>query len=357
MNGLNKGAERPLKITLLAGGVGGARMAEGLMHSRYGEQLSIIGNVADDQEFHGLWVSPDIDTLTYTLADLIDREKGWGLQNESSRTLDALSRLGADTWMYLGDQDFATHIYRTEQRRLGVRPSEIAAHIADRLGVKARILLPTDDVIQNRVKTDDGWLDFQSYFVRRGCQPEVTGFAVAGDSLAKPTPEALIAIADADLIVFAPSNPIVSIGAILAVPGIREAVAGSQAYRIAVSPLINGETVKGPADRMMKAAGFSSDVFGVAECYQGLIDGLLIDQLDRDAVEPLSRTGLDVLATDTLMHSRQNKIRVAETLVHLFHSHRAEAAITDPALKAVSAALPASAVTRATSITLDREAV
>jgi len=209
---MNARTEQPYKITVLAGGVGGAKMAEGLAFSRYSEQLNIIGNVADDQQFHGLWVSPDIDTLTYTLAGLIDRDKGWGLKDESNRVLDALNRLGVDTWMYLGDQDFATHIYRSELRRQGVRPSAIASHIASRLGVKANIILPTDDRIQTRVKTDQGWLDFQSYFVREGCQPVIREFAIDGIEQATATEEALRAISEADLIVFAPSNPIVSIG-------------------------------------------------------------------------------------------------------------------------------------------------
>tara|TARA_R110001583_G_C5616265_1_gene405829 strand:+ start:136 stop:1155 length:1020 start_codon:yes stop_codon:yes gene_type:complete len=311
-------AEQTYKITVLAGGVGGAKMAEGLAFSRYGEQLSIIGNVADDQQFHGLWVSPDIDTLTYTLADLIDRDKGWGLNGESNHTLDALSRLGADTWMYLGDQDFATHIYRTEQRRQGVRPSEIARHIAHRLGVQANIILPTDDCIQNRVKTDQGWLDFQSYFVREQCQPQIEQFAIEGIEQATATEEALQAIAEADLIVFAPSNPIVSIGAILAIPGIREMLVRSSAYKVAVSPLINGQTVKGPADKMMTAAGYSCDQNGIADCYRGLIDALVIDPSDSDAAAGLMANGLAVLTIPTLMTTRRHKIDLAEAVVEFF---------------------------------------
>tara|TARA_R110002167_G_scaffold4648_10_gene21982 strand:+ start:2308 stop:3327 length:1020 start_codon:yes stop_codon:yes gene_type:complete len=310
--------EKPYCITVLAGGVGGAKMAEGLAFSRYREQLNIIGNVADDQQFHGLWVSPDIDTLTYTLAGLIDPDKGWGLADESNRTLDALSRLGADTWMYLGDQDFATHIYRTEQRRLGVRPSEIARHIARRLGVQANIILPTDDCIQNRVKTDQGWLDFQSYFVREQCKPQIEQFAIEGIEQATATEEALQAIAEADLIVFAPSNPIVSIGAILAVPGIRQALVRSSAYKVAVSPLINGQTVKGPADKMMTAAGYRCDQNGIADCYRGLIDALVIDPSDSDAAAGLMANGLAVLTIPTLMTTRRHKIDLAEAVVEFF---------------------------------------
>ncbi|MFT6913948.1 MAG: LPPG:FO 2-phospho-L-lactate transferase [Motiliproteus sp.] len=315
--------DKPLRITVLAGGVGGAKMAEGLAFSRYGEQLSIIGNVADDQQFHGLWVSPDIDTLTYTLAGLIDPDKGWGLADESNRTLDALNRLGADTWMYLGDQDFATHIYRTEQRNRGVRPSEIASHIARRLGVTANIILPTDDCIQTRVKTDQGWLDFQDYFVREQCRPQVEQIAIEGIEQATATTETLQAIAEADLIVFAPSNPIVSIGAILDIPGIRQALVSSGAFKVAVSPLINGQTVKGPAGKMLTSAGYSCDHQGVADCYQGLIDALVIDTSDRDAAAGLRATGLAVLNIPTLMTTRRHKIDLAEALVEFFASNQA----------------------------------
>ncbi len=310
------------KITLLAGGVGGAKMAEGLVHSQYGDNVTIIGNVADDQEFHGLWVSPDIDTLTYSLADLICREKGWGLKEETNRTLDALSRLGADTWMYLGDQDFATHIYRTERRKAGHRPSDIAKHIAKKLGVNTPILLPTDDVIQTRVLTADGWMDFQTYFVKHQCKPDILEFAIDGIATAKPTPEALEAIETADIIILAPSNPIVSIGAILAVPGMRQAIQKSSAYKLAVSPLINGTTVKGPADRMMTSAGYSCDVFGVAHCYQGLIDGLVIDQQDSHHKAALVAQNLHVCVTNTLMQSRETKVEVAESVMAFYESER-----------------------------------
>ena len=184
-------------ILLLAGGVGGAKMAEGLLHSPYGESLSILGNIGDDQPIHGLWVSPDIDTLVYTLCDRIDTDKGWGLSNETNRTLDALQALGEDTWMYLGDQDLATHIYRTAQRAKGIRPSVIAAHIAKQFGLKIPLLLPTDANVPTRLNTDLGWLDFQSYFVRHQCRPTITEINFKGADQAAATPEALAAIAAA----------------------------------------------------------------------------------------------------------------------------------------------------------------
>ena len=319
-----------IRVLLLSGGVGGAKMAEGFAFSRYAEQFSVIGNVADDQAFHGLWVSPDIDTLTYTLADEIDKEKGWGLQGESNRVLEQLKALGSDTWMYLGDKDFATHIYRTELRKQGVRPTEIAARIARSFGVDTPIILPTDHCIQNKVKTKSGWIDFQDYFVKWACQPEVLDFRVEGLDEACATPEALKAIAEADLIVIAPSNPIVSINPILSVPGITEALDMASGFKVAISPLINGETVKGPADHMMKVAGYRSDVVGVADFYQGLIDALVVDQLDRDSVAELSGKVDHVLATDTLMFTRPNKVRLAETIIHLYQAAVAsDSAATD----------------------------
>ncbi|WP_286238059.1 2-phospho-L-lactate transferase [Neptuniibacter halophilus] len=313
-------AQTPLKILLLSGGVGGAKMAEGFAYSRYAAAFSVLGNVADDQMFHGLWVSPDIDTLTYTLSEQIDREKGWGLKGETNRVLEQLKKLGSDTWMYLGDQDFATHIFRTELRQQGVRASEIARKIAASFGLELPILLPTDDTIQTRVRTTDGWIPFQDYFVKQGCQPEVLEVRIEGINEARPTPEAISAIAEADLIVIAPSNPIVSINPILSVPGIADALLDSTAFKVAVSPIVAGKTVKGPADRMMQVAGHSADVLGVADYYRGLIDALIIDQQDLEHLPALDEKIANVLATDTLMFSRTNKVRLAETIVHLYEA-------------------------------------
>lgn len=310
------------RVTLLAGGVGGAKMAEGLAGLCAADELTIVGNVADDQEFHGLWVSPDIDTLTYSLAGLIDRQKGWGLAQESSRTLDALQRLGCDTWMYLGDQDFATHIYRTEQRRRGVRPTLIAEAIAQALGVRARIVLPTDDRLQTKVHTSEGWLSFQEYFVRWRCEPEVLDVSFAGQDQARPTPEALKAIRDADLLVIAPSNPIVSIASILALPELRQAFVDAKAYKLAVSPLLGGRPVKGPADRMLLAAGYSCDNFGVAQSYSGLIDALVIDAQDDADADALREQRLNVLVTDTLMSNDSDKKRLADDLLRFTATQR-----------------------------------
>lgn len=295
------------KVLLLAGGVGGAKAAEGLAQLQGDYDFSILGNIADDQAFHGLWVSPDIDTLTYSLANLIDREQGWGLSGESHRVLAQLEKLGAETWMSLGDLDFATHIYRTQARNEGISASDIAQTIAQRLGVNIPILLPTNDVVQTQVETDKGWLSFQEYFVKEACQPKVNAIRFQGIEQATPTPEALDAIAKADVIVFAPSNPVVSISPILNTPGIRAAVMQSDARKVAISPFIAGKTVKGPADKMMASAGVDEGLLGVAQLYQGLIHDLVIDNQDASSISTLKGMGYQVQVTNTLMRTLHDK--------------------------------------------------
>lgn len=302
------------RVTLLAGGVGGAKMAEGLA-ALPDIDLTIIGNIADDDEFHGLWVSPDIDTLTYSLAGLIDRQQGWGVADESHRALDVLSRLGQDCWMSLGDRDFGLHIWRTMRRLRGDRPSQIAADAARALGVRPRIVLPTDDRVQTRVRTDAGWLSFQEYFVREKCVPEIREIRFDGIETARPTPESLQAMGEADVIVIAPSNPLVSIAPILAVPGIAEALRNASAPRIAVSPFIAGKVVKGPADRMMAALGLRADAVGVAERYAGLADALVIDDLDSVLVPEISRLGLRPECRAILMRDQDDKRRLAADIM------------------------------------------
>ncbi|MGR3760077.1 2-phospho-L-lactate transferase [Roseobacteraceae bacterium NS-SX3] len=304
------------RVTLLAGGVGGAKMAEGLA-ALPDVELSVIGNVADDDEFHGLWVSPDIDTLTYSLADVIDRTQGWGVADESHRALETLNTLGADTWMSLGDRDFGLHIYRTMRRLRGDRPSEIARDVARAFGAGGEILLPTDDRVQTRVRTDAGWLSFQEYFVRERCAPEVRELAFDGLEQARPAPEALAAIRQADLIVIAPSNPLVSIAPILGVPGISAALRAAHARKVAVSPFIAGKVVKGPADRMMAALGERADAAGVAQRYQGLADTLVVDHADAGLAGEISAAGLTPVCSEILMKSQDDKARLAREVVDL----------------------------------------
>ncbi|UWQ43574.1 2-phospho-L-lactate transferase (plasmid) [Leisingera aquaemixtae] len=304
------------KVTLLAGGVGGAKMAEGLA-ALPDVALSVIGNVADDDDFHGLWVSPDIDTLTYSLADVIDRTQGWGVADESHRALETLNRLGADTWMSLGDRDFGLHIYRTMRRLKGDRPSDIARDVARAFGAGAEILLPTDNKVQTRVRTDAGWLSFQEYFVRERCAPEVRELAFDGLDKARPAPEALAAIRQADLIVIAPSNPLVSIAPILGVPGMSAALRAARAPKVAVSPFIGGKVVKGPADRMMAALGERADAAGVAARYRGLADTLVIDHADAGLAGEIRAMGLAPVCSEILMTTQEDKARLAREVADL----------------------------------------
>lgn len=302
------------KVTLLAGGVGGAKMAEGLA-ALDDVELTIIGNIADDEQFHGLWVSPDIDTVTYTLAGMIDRAQGWGVADEGLRALGVLEALGEHIWMTLGDKDLGLHIYRTMRRHEGDRPSDIARHIAKAFGVKPTIVLPTDDWMQTRLVTDIGPLSFQEYFVREKCKPEVQEIWFEGVEFAKPTPEALDALEKADLIVLAPSNPLVSIDPILAIPSVHDAVVEAPASVIAVSPLIAGKTVKGPASRMMESLGLEASALGVARHYQGLVDTLVIDTQDAKLQSDIEALGMEVSSTDILMPTLERKREVAAYLL------------------------------------------
>lgn len=304
------------KITLLAGGVGGAKMAEGLA-ALDNAALTVIGNIADDDAFHGLWVSPDIDTVTYTLADLIDRKQGWGVADEGLRALGILENLGEPTWMTLGDKDFGLHIYRTMRRARGDRPTDIARDVAKAFGVAPAIVLPTDDRVQTRLATDAGKLSFQEYFVREQCKPEVSNIWFEGAADAKPTPEALSAIAEADLIVVAPSNPLVSIDPILAIPGLHDAVVNASACVVAVSPLIAGKTVKGPAARMMASLGMEVSALGVARHYQGLVDHLVVDRQDADLAVQIEALGFEVSTTDIMIPDVERKKALAAHLLEV----------------------------------------
>ena len=313
------------KVTLLAGGVGGAKLAEGFA-ALEDVELSIIGNIADDDEFHGLWVSPDIDTLTYTLAGLIDRQQGWGVADEGTRALETLNRLGRETWMTLGDRDFGLHIYRTNRRRAGDRPSDIASDVAEKFGVKAKIILPSDDVVQTRVATEAGWISFQEYFVKEKCQPEITGLDYVGIDEAQPTKEAIRAIGSADLIVLAPSNPLVSIDPILKIGDIRQHVCAAKAPVYAVGPLIAGKVVKGPADRMMTALGLRADAIGIAEHYRGLVNHLYIDHADAALTTQVEQNGMTCALSHILMQSLDDKRRMASELLEDFRARTRERA-------------------------------
>ncbi len=303
-----------IKVTLIAGGVGGAKLAEGLAAAKE-ISLSIIGNIADDDEFHGLWVSPDIDTMLYTLSEKINRKQGWGVKNDDYKSLNVLKTLGSDTWMSLGDKDIGLHIYRTQRIKNGDSRSLVTSDIARAFNIKPRIILPTDDIVKTKIKTPNGWLSFQEYFVKERCKPEVKGIKFSGIKQSRPSPKALKALKEADLIIIAPSNPLVSIAPILGVPEVSETIKRSNGIKIAISPLIDGKAVKGPAETMMRNRNLRPDSLGIAEYYSDLIDCIMIDKKDFKLLKSIEAMGLKVISTNTLMVNKLSKIRVASKVI------------------------------------------
>jgi LPPG:FO 2-phospho-L-lactate transferase len=300
-------------VVCLAGGVGGAKLAEGLQ-ALLGEALTVIVNTGDDGERHGLLVCADHDTVMYTLAGLENPETGWGLAGDSWAAMAALERYGEEGWFRLGDQDLATHIVRTARLRNGERLTPVCRALQASLGVRAAILPMTDEPVRTRVRTDDGWLDFQDYFVRLRQVPEVHEVRFDGIESAAVTAEVGAAIDAATAIVIAPSNPIVSIAPILAVPGITDRLAAARARGvgvIAVSGIIGGKALKGPADRMLASLGHEPTALGVARGYAGLVDAFVIDRVDADLAPAIEALGLRAVVADTIMSDDASRSRLA----------------------------------------------
>jgi LPPG:FO 2-phospho-L-lactate transferase len=289
------------RVVLLAGGVGGARMARGMAAALAPGALTVVANVGDDDRFYGLKVCPDLDTILYTLSGRVSRSQGWGVEGDTTRALEQLAALGAPAWMKLGDTDFGLHIYRTWRLEQGGRLTEVMHEAAQCMGVTARLLPAADTPVPTQVKTGRGWLSLQEWFVQERAEPDVRGLRYCGAAAAAATPEVLDEIRRADAIVIAPSNPLLSIEPILALPGVREALRASRAPCIAVSPLINGKAVKGPLARMLSDLGMAGKNRGIAQIYKGLIDGLVIDASDHEDCTALRQQGLAVLPTNTLI--------------------------------------------------------
>ncbi len=266
-----------MKVTLLAGGTGGTKLAHGFELLGARVELTVIANVGDDMEFHGLHVSPDIDAMLYTLGGLIDAERGWGIRGDTLTAHAMLERYGEPAWFTVGDADLATHVERTRRLRQGDSLTDATAAMASALGIRARILPATDDRLRTRLETDEGMLEFQDYFVRRRQEPAVRGVLLDGIETARPTESVLHAIDEAELVVIGPSNPLVSIGPILELPGVRDAMLATSAPKVAVSPIVGGRALKGPADRMLISLGHESSALGVARLYAGLVDRFVLD--------------------------------------------------------------------------------
>jgi LPPG:FO 2-phospho-L-lactate transferase len=302
-------------ITALAGGVGAAKFLTGLMKLVDEKNLSIIVNTGDDIEMFGLHVSPDVDIVTYTLAGIVDEEKGWGIKGDTFNCLEALGKFSCKTWFNLGDKDLATHIFRTDLLKSGLKLSEVTARVGRLLGLEATILPMTDDEFETRVLIEDGSVHFEEYFVKRGAKDEVLGVEFFGADNANPAAGVLESIMDAELIVVCPSNPIVSIGTILAVNGVRDAVKRTEAKKVAVSPIIGGAPVKGPADKLLRGLGFEVSAYSVAKLYSDFLGTFILDVADSAERTEIEKLGIEVEVTNTLMKSLEDKISLARTVL------------------------------------------
>ena len=300
-------------ITVLCGGVGAARFLSGLVRAVDPSEVTAIVNVGDDAEFHGLHVSPDIDTVLYTLAGIVNEDHGWGIRNDTWHVQEALTRLGRDTWFQLGDADIATHIQRTALLKEGLTLTAVAARLAEALGVRTHVIPSTDDRQSTMVRTDEGWLEFQEYFVKRRQRDTVR--EVRFDGARKPAPGVTEAIASASAVVIAPSNPIVSIGPLLALDGVRDALIARTAPVVAISPIIGGEAVKGPAAAMLASLGHEVSATGVARIYADFLDAMVIDDRDRALAPAVEAAGVRAVVAPTLMTDAASREQLARVVL------------------------------------------
>jgi LPPG:FO 2-phospho-L-lactate transferase len=321
-------------IVLLTGGTGGAKFVDGLSRVVPPEALTVIVNTGDDHEWWGLYVSPDIDSITYVLAGMLSTERGWGVRGDTFHCLQAMEKLGEPTWFSVGDRDLATHLLRAQLLAHGRTLTEATQTIAERLGVRARILPMSNMRVETRIDTPVGELSFEEYFVQRRFQDKVNSVRFAGASEAQPAPGVLDGISTAEVVLIAPSNPITSIGPILAVPGIRDALAKTSAQVIAVSPIIGTTAVSGPAGTLMSAQGLPVSIAGLASAYDGLLDILIADNSDRESaslglrngVRPYNKNNnLQIHCTNILMRKPEDREALARTVLSLARSELATA--------------------------------
>ena len=302
-------------IVALAGGVGAARFLDGLARIVPPRDLFIIGNVGDDAEIHGLHIAPDLDTVMYTLAGIANRAQGWGIERETFHCLDALARLGGEAWFRLGDRDLATHLYRTDRLRGGATLSEVTRELCAAIAVQARIVPATDHRLRTIVRTARGRLEFQEYFVRRRARDRAIGFDFKGARQARPAPGVLAAVARARLIILCPSNPFISIGPILAVPGIRDALRRTRAPVAAISPIVGGRALKGPAARMMKSMGHAASAAAVAKLYRDFVDIFVLDRTDAELAPAVEALGMRAIVTNTIMSGTAQRSALARAVL------------------------------------------
>ncbi|HVF92507.1 MAG TPA: 2-phospho-L-lactate transferase [Blastocatellia bacterium] len=311
-----------MKITALAGGVGAAKFLLGLSRVLSPEEITIIANTGDDIELFGLRICPDIDTLAYTLSGVINEETGWGIKGDTFESLKWMARYGEASWFNLGDRDLATHIHRTDRLRRGRSLAEVTEHISRALGVRERILPMTESYTPTRVVTDEGEMHFQEYFVRRRCEPKVREIKFDAIESARPGPGVESAIRDADAVIICPSNPFISIGPILAVPGVREALKETRATRLAITPIIGGKALKGPAAEMLRDLGHEVSARGVAGFYRELVDIFVLDQTDAELRPGIEALGPRAAILDTIMKTLDDKRRLAREVMRVLKDAR-----------------------------------
>lgn len=302
-------------IVVLAGGVGAARFLQGLVQVVPQSHITVIGNTGDDREFYGLHISPDLDIVTYTLAGVVDENHGWGIRNDTFNTMSQLTRYGNEDWFMLGDRDLATHIHRTNLLRQGKTLSEITGDLCKRFGLDIQLLPMSDQPVATHIQTPAGLLHFQEYMVQRHSTDEVQEVFFVGADQALPAPGVLDALKDAEAILLAPSNPIVSIGSILSVPGIHDVLHEASAMVVAVSPIIAGAPVKGPADKLMSGLGMEVSAVGVARCYRDFLDVMVIDEQDAHLAAEIEDLGIPTVITNTIMRDDTAKAALARTVL------------------------------------------
>ncbi|MEK6299142.1 MAG: 2-phospho-L-lactate transferase [Acidobacteriota bacterium] len=304
-----------MKVAALAGGIGASKFLLGLAGVMDPEDITVIANTGDDIELFGLRICPDIDTVTYTLGGVVNQETGWGLVDDTFELLSWLARYGDAAWFNLGDRDLATHVYRTNQLRQGQSLTEVTDQIRRSLRVRSRILPMSDAYTPTRVITDEGEMHFQEYFVRRRCEPRVRQIRFEGIEASQPASGVLDAILDADAVIVCPSNPMISIGPILAVPGVRDALRRTNATCVAITPIIGGRALKGPAAEMLRELGHEVSARGVAAMYQDFLDIFILDETDSELALDIRALGMQVFSTDTVMNTLDDKEGLAQCVL------------------------------------------
>lgn len=304
-------------VLALAGGVGGAKLALGLSRILPPERLVIVVNTGDDEQFHGLHVSPDLDTMTYTLSGLYNPETGWGIDGDTFETLQMLNRLGADTWFNLGSRDFAMHIRRTELLAQGSSLSQVTVLLTAKLGIEHPIIPMSDQPVRTVLETNDGILSMQEYFVKRRAEPVVNSISYVGAADAQPSPGFASALEAATTIVICPSNPFLSVAPVLAIPGVRDAIAEHRAPRVAVSPVVGGTAVRGPAGKIMQELGADVSAVGVAREYRQVCDVLVLDSQDEGLADAVAAEGVEAAVMPTIMQTDEDKVQLAERVLAL----------------------------------------